>query len=180
MVRRALFQELGGFDSIHLPTALFDVDLCLRAAKRGYRTIYTPYAPAYHGNFAPVDRAKPSDQEQECFRERWAEILETCDPYYNPNLITTAPGFIPKSYIPLERPSNHPSLEALLSVYYSRPDLQNAFPIGRGRFDQLVGWAMTYGATVDPARDVLRPYLDEYRSLDRLYTQLRQTKKLKT
>jgi GT2 family glycosyltransferase len=179
MVRRALFQELGGFDSIHFPTALFDVDLCLRAAKQGYRTIYTPYAPAYHGNFAPVDRAKPGDQEQECFRERWAEILETCDPYYNPNLITTGPSYLPKRYVPLERPSSHPSLEALLSVYYSRPDLQRAFPIGRGRFDQLVGWAMTYGATVDPASDVLRRYLDEYRSLARLYTQLRQTKKLK-
>jgi GT2 family glycosyltransferase len=180
MVRRALFQELGGFDSIHFPTTLFDVDLCLRAAKRGYRTIYTPYAPAYHGNFAPVDCTKPGDQEREYFNERWAEILETCDPYYNPNLITTGPGYLPERCLPLERPSSHPSLEALLSVYYSRPDLQNAFPIGHGRFDQLVGWATTYGATVDPARDVLRPYLDEYRSLDRLYTQLKQTKKLKT
>jgi len=43
MVRRGLFEDLGGFDE-SLPLEFNDVDFCLRLLERGYRILYTPYA----------------------------------------------------------------------------------------------------------------------------------------
>jgi GT2 family glycosyltransferase len=46
MVRRTVFEELGGFDE-ELRN-FDDYDFCLRLRERGYKIIYTPYAKAYH------------------------------------------------------------------------------------------------------------------------------------
>jgi GT2 family glycosyltransferase/glycosyltransferase involved in cell wall biosynthesis len=46
MVRRTVFEELGGFDE-ELRN-FDDFDFCLRLREKGYKIIYTPYAKAYH------------------------------------------------------------------------------------------------------------------------------------
>jgi len=46
MVRRTVFEELGGFDE-ELRN-YDDYDFCLRLRERGHKIIYTPYAKAYH------------------------------------------------------------------------------------------------------------------------------------
>jgi GT2 family glycosyltransferase len=46
MVRRAVFEGLGGFDE-ELRN-YDDYDFCLRLREKGYKIIYTPYARAYH------------------------------------------------------------------------------------------------------------------------------------
>jgi GT2 family glycosyltransferase len=48
MVRTALFQELGGFDSVFDPVGPEDLDFSLRLQQRGYLALYTPTAVAYH------------------------------------------------------------------------------------------------------------------------------------
>ena len=47
MTRRAVFEELGGFDE-HFAVDFNDVDYCLRAGAHGYRTVATPFAQMYH------------------------------------------------------------------------------------------------------------------------------------
>jgi N-acetylglucosaminyl-diphospho-decaprenol L-rhamnosyltransferase len=48
MVRREVWQELGGFDEKFHPLWFEDVDFCRRAIDRGYRFFYEPRAVAKH------------------------------------------------------------------------------------------------------------------------------------
>jgi N-acetylglucosaminyl-diphospho-decaprenol L-rhamnosyltransferase len=48
MVRRAVWQELGGFDEGFFPLWFEDVDFCRRVADRGYHLYYVPEAVAKH------------------------------------------------------------------------------------------------------------------------------------
>ena len=48
MIRAALFEELGGFDSVFTPYGWEDVDLCLRARARGHLTRYIHTAVFAH------------------------------------------------------------------------------------------------------------------------------------
>jgi GT2 family glycosyltransferase len=48
MVRRAVWQELGGFDESFFPLWFEDVDFCRRAAVRDYRFYFVPDAAARH------------------------------------------------------------------------------------------------------------------------------------
>lgn len=83
MVRRGVFEAVGGFDEENLPTAYNDVDLCLKIGERGYRIVYTPYAELYHHE--SISRKEGVTAEaQKYMRERWGETLDS-DPYYNPN-----------------------------------------------------------------------------------------------
>ncbi len=47
MIRRALYAQLGGFDE-NIFMYMEDDDLCLRAARAGYRTLVTPNAKVIH------------------------------------------------------------------------------------------------------------------------------------
>lgn len=48
MVRRDVFEQLGGFDPIFDPFGPEDADFSLRLQKAGYRALYAPQAVAYH------------------------------------------------------------------------------------------------------------------------------------
>jgi hypothetical protein len=48
MLRREVWEELGGFDEQFYPLWFEDVDYCWRARERGYRMYYTPLAVAKH------------------------------------------------------------------------------------------------------------------------------------
>jgi GT2 family glycosyltransferase len=48
MLRRAVWEELGGFDEQFYPLWFEDVDYCWRAREKGYRMYYTPQAVAKH------------------------------------------------------------------------------------------------------------------------------------
>lgn len=82
MVRRQVFEELGGFDEANCPIAFNDVDLCLRMREKGYLVVYTPYAVLYHHE--SVSRGKKKDPEGKYMLKRWGTLIEN-DPYYNPN-----------------------------------------------------------------------------------------------
>jgi GT2 family glycosyltransferase len=47
LVRRRLFEELGGFDE-RLPLGYEDVEICWRAWIRGWKTVYVPEAVCWH------------------------------------------------------------------------------------------------------------------------------------
>ena len=96
MTRRDVFREIGGFDQI-FPNILGDIDLCLKIRKLGYLIVYTPYAELYHyenmsggssnGNVAALSKAVTN------FQNKWKNILDEGDPYYNPNLTRTKEDF---------------------------------------------------------------------------------------
>ncbi|MDY6993327.1 MAG: glycosyltransferase, partial [Pseudomonadota bacterium] len=44
LMRKQVFQAVGGFDSEHLSIAFNDVDLCLKCIQQGLRVLWTPYA----------------------------------------------------------------------------------------------------------------------------------------
>lgn len=47
-IRRALFQEMGGFDTLYLPAYYEDTDLAFHIRARGLRVLYQPAAEIFH------------------------------------------------------------------------------------------------------------------------------------
>ena len=83
LTRRALFEELGGFDEVHFAVAYNDVDYCLRVRERGLRVVYQPDAVLLHHE--GVSRGYRDDpREEAAFEERW--VRGRHDPYDNENL----------------------------------------------------------------------------------------------
>lgn len=84
MVRRRVFEEMGGFDE-RFRVAFNDVDFCLRLRQRGYLIVYHPLALLYHYEYATRGRYHPSEDE-ELLCKLWGHVIRQGDPYYNPNL----------------------------------------------------------------------------------------------
>jgi GT2 family glycosyltransferase len=91
LVRKAVFEEVGGLNEEHLTVAFNDVDLCIKIREAGYRNLWTPYAELYHHESVsrgqddnPKKRARAT-AEVEYMRRTWSEVLDN-DPAYNPNL----------------------------------------------------------------------------------------------
>lgn len=91
LVRRAVYEQLGGLDERNLAIAFNDVDFCLRACEAGYRNIWTPFAELYHhesasrGKEDTPEKAERFRSEVEYMKRRWGGRLID-DPAYNPNL----------------------------------------------------------------------------------------------
>ena len=85
LVRTAVFDELGGFDTA-FARDFNDVDFCLRAHQAGHRVAWTPYA-----HFTPLrgchDGAggSPTPRRPRPFRQRWSQTYPV-DPLYSPAL----------------------------------------------------------------------------------------------
>ena len=97
MVKKSIFDEIGGFDS-RFKVAFNDVDLCLRVRQLDKLVVYVPQARLYHyesksrGLEDTPEKQRRFLSEVELFAERWSEILEKGDPFYNPNFpINRAP-----------------------------------------------------------------------------------------
>jgi O-antigen biosynthesis protein len=91
VVRRAVYEEVGGLDAAHFPVGFNDVDFCLKLRALGLRNLWTPHARLLHHESAtrgrdltPLQRAR-AEGELAALRARWGgELLE--DPYHSPNL----------------------------------------------------------------------------------------------
>lgn len=98
-VRRDVFDTLGGFDAETFAIDFADTDFCLRAANRGLRTLWTPYARLVHhesasrGAHLSADKRCRFEAERDAFVARWRDVVDR-DPYYNVNL-AVAPGTKP-------------------------------------------------------------------------------------
>ena len=84
MLRKALFEEVGGLDEENLKVAFNDVDLCLRLRERGYSVVYTPHAELYHHESVSRGYGGGDPAESVYMRERWGRTLDE-DPFYNAN-----------------------------------------------------------------------------------------------
>jgi glycosyltransferase involved in cell wall biosynthesis len=125
-IRKAVFQELGGFDEENLGVSFNDIDLCLRLTQRGYRIVWTPYANLIHHESA--SRGHQRTREEQLEFERAVEYMQTTwgaqllhDPFYNPNLSLHPPGFEiafpPRSF---HRAENAPVMPELAEPAFAR------------------------------------------------------------
>jgi O-antigen biosynthesis protein len=108
-IRRAVFFEVGGFDEINLQIGFNDIDLCLRLREHGYRVVWTPFAELFHvesvsrgyDDFPELfqlesvsrayDAADPVKRERgirewQYMHKTWGAMMESGDPFHNPNL----------------------------------------------------------------------------------------------
>ena len=89
MVKREVYEAVGGFDEHSFKIACNDVDFCLRLRNMGLLNLFTPYARAYHhesvsrGYEDTPEKKIRFNGEVEAFQKRHAEALSVGDPYYN-------------------------------------------------------------------------------------------------
>ena len=92
VIRRGLFEQVGGFDADNFAVNYNDVDLCLRLMVLGYRNLYCPDAVLVHHESRT--RGVPSGDdsqtlqwwhERQLMQRRWGAAL-TADPHYSPHL----------------------------------------------------------------------------------------------
>jgi O-antigen biosynthesis protein len=83
MVRKQVYDDVGGLDEAELPTSYNDIDFCLRLRQRGYRHVYTPHARLIHYESYTRGREK-DDSYRRIMQRRWGPLL-TSDPYFSPN-----------------------------------------------------------------------------------------------
>jgi GT2 family glycosyltransferase/glycosyltransferase involved in cell wall biosynthesis len=91
MVRRELYQAVGGLDEEDFNVLFNDVDFCLKLVAAGYKNVWTPYATLVHhasvslkatADAAALERGRC---EREALQRKWGESLAS-DPAFNRNL----------------------------------------------------------------------------------------------
>lgn len=87
MVRKELFDALGGLDEVIFAEGYSDVDLCLKAGQAGYLTVWTPQVQVIHQGDEPQ-----APQALAALREKWSAAFAQ-DQAYNANLALTGKGF---------------------------------------------------------------------------------------
>lgn len=102
LVRKSLYQELGGLDEIAFGVSYNDVDFCLRVGQTGKRIVWTPLATLLHeGSASQKNSIEASTEEMKVARftreqasmyQRWPKLIAN-DPAYNPNLSLAEHGY---------------------------------------------------------------------------------------
>lgn len=91
VVRREIYEAVGGLDEENLREAFNDVDFCLKVREAGYRNLWTPYAELYHhesisrGAEDTPEKQARFQREVQYMKNKWGQKL-TNDPCYSPNL----------------------------------------------------------------------------------------------
>ena len=98
LVKRSLYEAVGGLNEKDLTVAFNDVDFCLRVAEQGVRNLYCAEAELYHHesvsrgfDIAP-EKAARFAKEVAYLQERWAHVIQH-DPAYSPNLTLKRENF---------------------------------------------------------------------------------------
>ncbi len=90
MIERRKFEAVEGFDEVELPVELNDVDLCLRLAACGWRTICNTQTTLIHRQSASrgggaLRLQRVYETERRAFYERWRGVIRD-DPHFHPGL----------------------------------------------------------------------------------------------
>ena len=91
VVRRSIWEKVGGLNESDLGVAFNDVDFCLRLREAGYRNLFTPLATLYHlesvsrGSDLTDTNVDRFHSEVDYMLQRWDGVLQA-DPFYSPNL----------------------------------------------------------------------------------------------
>ncbi|WP_321947699.1 glycosyltransferase [Paraburkholderia sp. J10-1] len=91
LVRKDVFERVGGYDAVNLTVGYNDVDLCLKIREVGYDIVYTPFAELYHlesisrGANLSAAQIERDARERAYMLSRWGDVIAH-DPFYSPNL----------------------------------------------------------------------------------------------
>jgi glycosyltransferase involved in cell wall biosynthesis len=91
LVRKEVYEQVGGLNDKELMVAFNDVDFCLKVQSAGYTNIWTPYAELYHhesisrGAEDSPEKIKRFNSEVEYMKRKWLTDKKA-DPFYNSNL----------------------------------------------------------------------------------------------
>lgn len=107
LVRREVFQAIGGLDAKNLTVAFNDIDFCLKVREAGYRNVYVPVEVYHHesrsrGPENTTEKQERFRREVKFMETRWGELLSQ-DPAYNLNLTLDTEDF---SFAPAPRPNS--------------------------------------------------------------------------
>jgi O-antigen biosynthesis protein len=94
MVRRDVFEEVGGYD-LAFELAFGDIDFCIKVHEKGYQNVYTPFARILHYEGSSRGFQTPVDDIIRGY-EKLETYLVKGDPFYSPNLTYTR---IPKCLV---------------------------------------------------------------------------------
>ncbi len=91
MVKKPVFDAVGGLNG-EFKVAFNDIDFCMRIRSQGLLIVYDAWARFYH--YESKSRGlEDTPEKKERFKgevlllqQKWGEILQKGDPYYNPNL----------------------------------------------------------------------------------------------
>jgi len=98
IVKKSIFEEVGGLNETQLKIAFNDIDLCLKIMEAGYQNIWTPNADLYHHESATrgyedtPEKIKRFESEVSYMVNRWSKVIKH-DPFYNPNLTLSSEDF---------------------------------------------------------------------------------------
>ncbi len=97
MTKKNVFKEVGGMTE-EFKVGLNDVDYCLKVRDYGYLVVYDAFSLWHHyesksrGYEDTPEKQKRFAGEIKLFQEKWGDVLEKGDPYYNKNFpVTVAP-----------------------------------------------------------------------------------------
>ncbi|MCH8539385.1 MAG: glycosyltransferase [Opitutales bacterium] len=112
LVRKKIFDEVGGLEEEFLKVAFNDVDFCLKVKEAGYRNIFTPFARLYHyesksrGKDETPEKKERAHAEMRFMKFKWGRDLME-DGLHNPNISLL------KEQFSLAHPPHHHIHEAL-------------------------------------------------------------------
>ncbi|WP_342656774.1 glycosyltransferase [Pantoea sp. RSPAM1] len=101
MIRKSVYESVGGLDEDNFKVSYNDVDLCLKVREQGYLTVWTPHAIVMHEGSVSQKKVDKSTQEkkikrftdeQDSFYKKWLPLIAN-DPSYNANLSLNGSGF---------------------------------------------------------------------------------------
>ena len=100
--RKEIYDEVQYMDEKYA-VAFNDIDFCLKIRQKGYLIIYDPYVQLTHyesksrGYEDTPEKQKRFKSEIDRFEEKWNEILENGDPYFNPNFRLDVNDYVVKN-----------------------------------------------------------------------------------
>ncbi len=98
VVRKSIYEQVGGLDETGLGIAFNDVDFCLKVREAGFRNLWTPYAELYHhesksrGGEDTMEKLERFNREIAFIKNKWNSKLQL-DPYYSCNLTLAREDF---------------------------------------------------------------------------------------
>ena len=76
LVRKELFEELGGFDEAYL-NGVEDVDFCLRVREHGFKVVYCPHAVLDHWEGSSAGRFDSVNANLQRFKTKWGNRFDS-------------------------------------------------------------------------------------------------------
>lgn len=107
LVRKSLYEQVGGMDEERFRISFNDIDLCLKVGQAGYKIVWTPYATiVHHGHVtqralnaeSPMKQAQAAErdaQERAAMLGKWLPQIAR-DPAYNRHLSLVHCDFRPE------------------------------------------------------------------------------------